>query len=65
MITLTNEWMKVKQQADRQWGGERVSSGEIGRRYMLAGLEALKDVPEADRARVQHQFQASMMAKKD
>ena len=47
MITLTvnltsNEWMKVKQQADVLWGGERMSSGEIGRRYMLAGVSALQ-----------------------
>jgi hypothetical protein len=65
MITLTmhltsSEWMKVKQAADLQWSGERMSSGEICRRYTLAGVQALKGLSDADRARVQREHQATM-----
>jgi hypothetical protein len=31
-------------------------------RYVLAGVDALKNVSDADRARLQHGFQASMEA---
>jgi hypothetical protein len=64
-ITLnltSNEWLRVKQAADAQWPGERMSTGELCRRYVLAGVDGLKNVPEADRARVQRQYQATMEA---
>jgi hypothetical protein len=67
MITLTinltsNGWLKIKQQADAQWIGERMSGGEIGRRYMLAGVAALKKASPADRERLVHGFQSSMQS---
>jgi hypothetical protein len=39
-----------------------MSTGELCRRYVLAGVDGLKNVPEADRARVQRQYQATMEA---
>ena len=67
MYTLTmnltsNEWIKVKQEADRLWAGERMSSGELCRRYVLAGVEALKNVVGEDQKRLQYQYQATMTA---
>jgi len=37
-----------------------MSSGEICRRYVLAGMQALKDVSDADQKRLQYQYQATM-----
>jgi len=67
MCTLTmnltsSEWIKVKQAPDQQWPGERMSSGELCRRYVLAGVEALKNVAGADLTRLQYQDQATMTA---
>ena len=50
----------MKQAAEGQWPGERMSSGEICRRYVLAGMQALKDVSDADQKRLQYQYQATM-----
>ena len=65
MYTLTmnltsNEWVKVKQEATRLWADERMSTGELARRFVLAGVEALKNVASADLKRKQYQFQATM-----
>jgi len=53
MYTLTlnltsNEWVKVKQEANRLWADERMSTGELARRFVLVGVEALKNVAGAD-----------------
>jgi len=67
MYTLTmnltsNERMKVRAAAEGQWPGERMSSGELCRRYVLAGVDALKNVADEDRKQSQYQFQATMTA---
>ena len=54
--------MKLQDAAAKQFPGEALARGEVLRRYALAGVEALKDVSDADRARVQHQYQATMEA---
>jgi hypothetical protein len=45
-----------------QWPKEVLSRAEICRRYVLVGIEALKNVPPADRKRLAHELQASMQA---
>jgi hypothetical protein len=56
MFTLTvnltsNEWLKVKTAAEGLWSGERMSSGELCRRFVLAGVQALKNVSGEDQKR--------------
>jgi hypothetical protein len=43
-----------------QFPHEVLSGGEIMGRYELSGVAALKDLPDGERARLQHQYQASM-----
>jgi hypothetical protein len=62
MKLTSSEWIKVKQAAEGQWPGEMMSSGELCRRYVLAGVEALKNVADEDKKRMQYQFQATMTA---
>lgn len=48
--------------AEKQWPQECLSYAEMVRRYVLAGMESLKNVSPADQTRLAHQFQASMTA---
>ena len=60
-LNLTSdEWLKIQQASPKQWPGEVLSRREICRRYLLAGIEGLKGLPEADRSRLAHKFQDSM-----
>jgi hypothetical protein len=52
----------VKQQADVLWAGERMSSGEIGRRYILAGLEKMQGMPEEELKALRWKHQVSKTA---
>jgi hypothetical protein len=62
-VNLTSsEWMKIQQAASKQWPGERLSRAEICRRYVLVGIQAVKNVSPTDQSRLAHQFQASMEA---
>ena len=62
-LNLTSdEWVKIQQAASRQWPGEVLSRAEICRRYFLVGMETLKNISDADRVRLAHQFQASIEA---
>jgi hypothetical protein len=48
------------QQAAKQWPAETLSRSEILRRYVLAGVESLKNIPPDDAARLAREFQASI-----
>ena len=52
----------LRDSARKQYPSETLSRGEIMRRLSLAGIETLKNVSHADRARLAHGFQASMEA---
>jgi hypothetical protein len=62
-LNLTSdEWMRIQQAAVRQWPGELLSRPEICRRYLLIGMETLKNLSDADRTRLAQELQASMAA---
>ena len=62
-VNLTSsEWLRIQQAASKQFPNEALSHAEIVRRYTLAGIDALKQLSSADRARLAHGFQASMEA---
>jgi hypothetical protein len=62
-VNLTsNEWQRIQQAAGKQWPKEVLSHAEICRRYVLAGMETLKNISAADRARLAHELRASMQA---
>jgi hypothetical protein len=62
-LNLTSsEWMRIQQAASKQFPNETLSRAEIVRRYTLAGIDALKQLSSADRARLANGFQASMEA---
>jgi hypothetical protein len=60
LLLSSDEWQRIQQAAAEQFPGKVLSRAEIVRRYTLAGIEALKNASDADRARVQHQHQATM-----
>jgi hypothetical protein len=50
-LTLTaHKWIKLRDAALEAFPNELLSRGEITRRFALAGVSALKDVSDADRA---------------
>lgn len=60
-LTLA-EWLRIQQAAAKQFGSEILSRAEIVRRYTLAGVTALEQVPKGERARLAHGFRTSMQA---
>jgi hypothetical protein len=58
----SDEWLRIQQAAQEQFPNKMLSRSDVYRRYVLAGIEALKNVSDADRARLVHQYQASMYA---
>lgn len=61
MNPTSSEWMRIYD-AGKQWPGEQLSRAEICGRYVLVGMETLKNLSDADRARLAHELQASMAA---
>lgn len=62
VLLTSNEWVKIRDAANKQWPQERLSRSEIVRRYTLFGMESLKNLSPTDQARLAHGFQASMEA---
>jgi hypothetical protein len=56
----SSEWVRIQQAAGKQFPNENSSRSAISRRYALVGMEALKNISDADRARLAHQFQVSI-----
>jgi hypothetical protein len=58
-VNLTSaKWLRIQDAAGKQWPNEVLPRAEIVRRYTLAGVDILKHLSAADRARVAHSFQA-------
>ena len=53
------EWSKLRDTAAKQFPNEVLARGEIMRRYAMSGVAAVKNLSEQDRARMQHQHQAT------
>jgi len=59
-IISSGVWIKLRDAAAKQFPNEVLAQGEILRRYALSGVAALKNLSEQDRARLQHEHQATM-----
>jgi hypothetical protein len=55
-------WLLFQQAAQKAFPNENLTRSEIVRRYTLAGIDALKQLSASDRARLAHEYQASMEA---
>jgi hypothetical protein len=60
MNLSSDEWLKIHQSSVKQWPNEMLSRAEICRRYVLIGIETLKNLPDADRERLAQELKASM-----
>jgi hypothetical protein len=49
-ILSSQEWIRLKEAADRQFPGEVLARGEVMRRYAMSGVAAVKNLSEQDRA---------------
>jgi hypothetical protein len=62
-VNLTSaEWVRIQEAARKQWPRENLSRAEIVRRYTLVGIDPLKRLSATERARLAHEYQASMEA---
>jgi len=59
-IISSQEWIRLRDAAAKQFPNEVLARGEILRRYAMSGVSALKNLSEQDRARLQHEHQATM-----
>ena len=59
-ILSNQEWIRLRDAAAKQFPNEVLARGEILRRYAMSGVLALKNLSEQDRARLQHEHQATM-----
>ena len=59
-ILSSQEWIRLRDAAAKQFSNEVLARGEIMRRYAMSGVSALKNLSEQDRARLQHEHQATM-----
>jgi hypothetical protein len=59
-ILSSQEWIRLRDAAEKQFPNEVLARGEILRRYAMSGVSALKNLSEQDRARLQHEHQATM-----
>jgi hypothetical protein len=59
-IISSQEWIRLRDAAAKQFPNEVLARGEILRRYAMSGVAALKNLSEQDRARMQHEHQATM-----
>jgi len=62
MNLTSDEWIRIQQAAVKQWPAESLSRAEVCRRYVLVGMETLKNLSAADRVRLAHELQESMTA---
>ena len=58
-IISSQEWIRLRDAAAKQFLNEVLPRGEILRRYAMSGVSALKNLSEQDRARLQHEHQAT------
>jgi hypothetical protein len=66
-VNLTSdEWIKISNAAAKQWPIETLSAAEIVRRYIMFGIQSLKNTSKNtssdEQARATHQLQSSMEA---
>jgi len=59
-LLSSQEWIRLRDAAIKQFPNEVLARGEIMRRYAMSGVAALKNLSEQDRARLQHQHQSTM-----
>ena len=59
-IISSQKWIRFRDAAAKQFPNEVLARGEIMRRYAMSGVAALKNLSEHDRARLQHEHQATM-----
>jgi hypothetical protein len=59
-IISSQEWIRLGHAAAKQFPNDVLTRGEILRRYATSGVSALKNLSEQDRARRQHEHQATM-----
>jgi hypothetical protein len=59
-IISSQEWIRLRDAAAKQFPNEVLARGEILRRYAMSGVSALKNLSEQDRARLQYEHQATM-----
>jgi hypothetical protein len=58
----SDEWIKIRNAAVKQWLTETLSRAEIVRRYTMFGIESLKNLSPDEQSRATHQLQAGMEA---
>ena len=59
-IISSQEWIRLRDAAAKQFPNEVLARGKIMRRYTMSGVAALKNLSEQDRARMQHEHQATI-----
>jgi len=59
-IISSQEWIRLRDAAAKQFPNEVLARGEILRRYAMSGVSALKNLSEQARARLQYEHQATM-----
>ena len=59
-IISSQEWIRLRDAAAKQFPNEVLARGEIMRRYAMSGVAAVKNLSEQDLARLQHEHQATM-----
>ena len=57
----SDEWLRIQQAAAKLWPTEMLSRSEILRRYVLAGVESLRNLSPRDAAQLARQFQDSII----
>jgi len=62
-IISSQEWIRLRGGAAKQFPNEELARGEIMRRYAMSGVAVLKNLSEQDRARLQHEHQSTMQSR--
>jgi hypothetical protein len=58
-IISSQEWIRLRDAAAKQFPNEVLARGEIMRRYAMSGVAAVTNLSEQDRARLQYGHQAT------
>jgi hypothetical protein len=59
-ILSSQEWIRLRDAAAKQFPNEVLARGEVMRRYAMSGVAAVKNLSERDRARMQYEHQSTM-----
>jgi hypothetical protein len=59
-IISSQEWIRLRDAAAKQFTNEVLARGEIMRRYAMSGVAAVKNLSQQDRARLQREPQSAM-----